>query len=336
MDKVRVALLGTGGYMSVHAKRLSARPDVEIVALGDVSETIVNGFIDRHPAQFPTRPPVFTNPSVMYATARPDAVVIATPHTLHFPHAMQALDAGCHVLVEKPMVTSAPQAHELAAKVRHTGKLLLIGYNTPCFPEFLYLRQSIRDHAYGKLELVTAFLSQNWLKATVGKWRQDPALSGGGEAYDSGAHLFNTLCWTIESPVAEVYAMIDHHGSKVDINSAINVRFDNGVMANVTIAGNCPGNHCFAAYMFEHGHIEVDPCGWGTPWINIWGANGQRVKYPPITGADQTPDDNFIESILDKATPRTTVENGIIQSQLMDAIYESARTGQPVRPASHH
>ena len=84
--------------------------------------------------------------------------------------------------------------------------------------------------------------------------------------------------------------------------------------------------------MFDHGHIECDPCGWGTPWLNIWGPDGRKVKYPPVTGVEQQPDDNFIEAIQGKADPRTTPINGVIQSELMDAIYESARTGGPAKP----
>jgi predicted dehydrogenase len=56
------------------------------------------------------------------------------------------------------------------------------------------------------------------------------------------------------------------------------------------------------------------------------------VKYPVIPGRAQTPDDNFIDAILGRAEPRTSLQNGIVQSELMDAIYESARTGLPAKP----
>ncbi len=333
MAKARIAILGCGGFMGVHANRLRAHPDVEIVGLCDVKEELTRSFLQKHLTQVQPPPALFTDPAVMYAQAKPDAVFIATPHTLHFQHGMQALAAGCHVYMEKPMVTAAPDAYALAAEAKKTGKIVVVGYNTPCSPEFNYLRQSIRDKTYGKLELITGYISQGWMTATVNMWRQDPKLSGGGQAYDSGAHLLNSLCWSVESNVAEVSAFIDNHGTQVDINSAFIIRFENGVMASIAISGNSPGGGSYMAYMFDKGRIEID--GWGGGWINVFGNHGQKIKYPVIPGADQTPDDNFIDAILGRAQPRTSPLNGIVQSELMDAIYESARTGKPAKPKKH-
>ena len=73
-------------------------------------------------------------------------------------------------------------------------------------PNFYYTREIIRSGEFGKLELVIGYITQGWKGGTTGTWRQDPKLSGGGQAYDSGAHLLNSLCWAVESKVAEVYA----------------------------------------------------------------------------------------------------------------------------------
>ena len=85
---------------------------------------------------------------------------------------------------------------------------------------------------------------------------------------------------------------------------------------------------------FENGRVEID--GWGGGWIKVFrGGQGHgqgQVKYPPITGQAESPDDNFIDAILGRAQPQTSPINGVIQSELMDAIYESARTGQVARP----
>ncbi len=124
----------------------------------------------------------------MYTELHPDAVLISTPHTLHFAQGMQALEAGCHIYMEKPMVTSLEHAYRLADQVRESGKILVIGYNTPCSPEFYYVRQLIREKTFGNLEMVSGYLSQG---SAAGKRQMaaESALSGGGQAYDSGAHL---------------------------------------------------------------------------------------------------------------------------------------------------
>jgi len=330
MGKVRVAILGCGGMSGAHAGRFKENKDVEIVGLCDVKEEIVNGYIDRNLKEYAPRPQVFTDAGKMYAAVKPDAVTIVTPHTQHYDQAVQALDAGLHVLMEKPMVTQADHAHKLAAMVKQKGKIFVIGYNTPCSPEFAYLRDVIRNKTLGKLELVVGYLSQNWMKFTTGLWRQEPALSGGGQAYDSGAHLLNSLCWSVEQDIEKVFAFVDNHGTKVDINSSINIKFANGVLASIVVSGNCPKSDAHMSYIFDGGKIDID--GWGGSWIKVSPGDGKDIKYPEIKGQAQSPNDNFIDAILGRAEPRTNATNGIIQSELMDAIYESARTGLPAKP----
>ncbi len=129
-----------------------------------------------------------------------------------------------------------------------------------------------------------------------------------------------------------LFAFLDNHGSKVDINSSINVRFENGVFASIVVSGNCPspgGTHM--AFIFDDGRVEID--GWSGGWIRVFKGNKQ-VENPPIPDAGSTPDDNFIDAILGRAEPRTSAVNGIIQCELMDAIYESGETGQPASPKS--
>jgi len=332
MSKVTLAMIGCGGNSSGHARRLKQHQDVKIVAACDVNTEIANNYIDRNLPEVEPRPKAFDDIPKMLNEIKPDAVLISTPHTLHFEQGMMALDAGCHVFMEKPMVTSAEHAYKLAEKVKETGKVFVVGYNTPCSANFYYLRETIRNKTLGNLELVTGYITQNWMRATMGRWRQEPELSGGGQAYDSGAHLLNSLCWSVEDKVDEVFAFIDNHGTKVDINSSINIRFENGVMAGIVISGNCPapgGTHM--AFIFDNGRIEID--GWGGGWIHVFEGN-QRIEEPPITeDMNAGPADyNFIDAILGRAEPRTSPENGIIQSELMDAIYESAETGKPAKP----
>lgn len=143
MSKLRFVLLGCGGMMGGHARRLAGHPEAEIVGLCDVNEEIVRGFAERNLAGTSEKPAFYTDIDVMYAEQEPDAVVISTPHTQHYAQGVQALEAGCHVYMEKPMVTALADAYALDAKVKAAGKILVIGYNTPCSAEFYYLRELI-------------------------------------------------------------------------------------------------------------------------------------------------------------------------------------------------
>jgi predicted dehydrogenase len=190
------------------------------------------------------------------------------------------------------------------------------------------LRDIIRSNELGTLEVISGWLSQDWKRLTVGLWRQDPKLSGGGQMYDSGAHLFNSLVWTVEQQISQVHAFVDNSGTPVDINGTANIRFANGILATIMIAGNCSGNGAGMAYCFEDGLVEID--GWSGSWIKVSRRDGKET--PAVDAGSDTPNDNFIDAILGRAEAQTSVRNGIIQSELMDAIYESARTGQVARP----
>ena len=228
---LRVGILGCGKMSRNHARKILAHPDAELAALCDVDTALIENWVaenlQEELAGAPS-PPAYDDAAAMYGEAGLDAVVISTPHTAHFAHGRQALAAGCHVFMEKPMVTATDQARELERLVAESGRILVVGYNTPSTPTFRYLREVVRSGRLGKLELVNGFLSQNWRKTTTGTWRQVPALSGGGQAYDSGAHLLNSVVWTVESSPRQVFSFMDYLGTPVDINSVMAVRFANG------------------------------------------------------------------------------------------------------------
>ncbi len=331
MNKIKMAILGCGGMSGEHAKRYKTHPDVELVGLCDVNEEIVRGYIAKNLADSDANPQIFTDFETMLSTVKPDAVTIVTPHTMHFEHGMKAIEHGCHVFMEKPMVTDSKDAKVLKKAVEASGKILVVGYNASCTPAMQWLRDAIRSQEYGKLETVTGWQTQGWAKGTAGSWRQNPALSGGGQMYDSGAHMFNSLVWSVESPVEVVFSFIDNVGTPVDINGVVNIRFQNGVLATMTIAGNCNAGGGGMVYTFEQARVEID--GWNGKWIKVFKGWGEPEPIE-IPGEKQLPNDNFIDAILGRAGAQTSPLNGLIQSQLMDAIYESAQSGAPARPVN--
>lgn len=336
MSKVRLAMLGCGGIMNKHAKQAEKlTDDVEIVGLCDVVDANMDRLIERSLGFMASPPPKFADREKMYTQTKPDAVVIATPHTLHYDDACEALGHGCHILMEKPMVTDLEQAYDLVDRIAKAGKFLCVAYNTPCTEELYTLRDIIRNQTYGKLKVVSLNLSQNWYQGTKGKWRQDPALSGGGQMYDSGAHPLSSLIWTVESDVDEVYAQIDKLDSQVDINGTATIRFTNGVLASIAISGEGPTG-TQGCWIFERARIEMNPWWAGHFDVTVLPAGGgfasDKVKYPQMTGKNAEPLDNFIDAILGRDEPRTSPTTGVQQSQLMDAIYRSAETGKPAKP----
>ena len=328
---LRVGILGCGKMSRNHARKILAHPDAELAALCDVDTALIENWVaenlQEELAGAPS-PPAYDDAAAMYGEAGLDAVVISTPHTAHFAHGRQALAAGCHVFMEKPMVTATDQARELERLVAESGRILVVGYNTPSTPTFRYLREVVRSGRLGKLELVNGFLSQNWRKTTTGTWRQDPALSGGGQAYDSGAHLLNSVVWTVESSPRQVFSFMDYLGTPVDINSVMAVRFANGVLASITVSGNCAAAGAGLTYIFSGGRIDID--GWTGSWMRVF--DGADEIEPELPGGAGSPIGNFVDAVLGRAEPATSARNGVVYSELMDAVYASHHSGRPEAP----
>ena len=330
MKQIRLAIIGCGGFVRSHVRAINDHvPEVRIVALCD----IIKAHADRLRRDLPPgkRPAFFIDYRDLLAEVKPDAVIVSTPHTLHFRHAYDSLGAGAHVMVDKPMVTDSAQARRLVARSAKTGLALNVAIQGTHTDTFAYARQLIGDGTMGELQLVTGVLAQDWLDLTRGWWRQDPKLSGGGQLYDSMAHVLSAMMFLVGSPVAEVQCFTDYKGSRVDINAVGCIRFRNGTLGAITCGGNCAAWHSALTLQGRNALMEISPHGGGFRVL------GQKMPKP-ITRVPRgwkiptvTPARNFADVILGRAEPRCGGHLGILLADLMDALYASAAAGRPVK-----
>lgn len=326
---VRIGLLGCGMWAGMHARRLKEMRDVaEVVALCDLSTDITKAFAKRHFTGTDIKPAHFDDAQKMYDEANIDCVYIVTPHSLHYEHACQALEANVHMLVEKPMVINVKDAYDLRDRINASDRKFIIGYNSPCTPPLLLLKKIITDQRFGKLQMVTGYLTQDWMRGTTGAWRQKPEISGGGEAYDSGAHIFCSLVWSVASSPKTVSATIETFDAPVDINSLVNIRFENDVLASISINGDTRVMGADMSFIFDSARVRIDP--WFGTRIQARDVKGSIDLTDELGDKEVTPTRHIIDVIQGKSEPTTTPENGVHQSELMDAIYESARLGRTV------
>jgi predicted dehydrogenase len=326
--KVRVGLVGCGGMARGHARRLLEEKEVEVAAICDPVKNYTAAYQKEIFKPAGLEPKVFSEYGRMLSGTALDAVVLSTPHTLHYEEVVEALERGLHVLVEKPMVTDSGQARDVVERARGSGRVVAIAFQGPCSPEFAYVRNVLRRGGIGTLQVVDAFVAQDWMRKTVGKWRQDPKLSGGGQLYDSGAHMINGMLWFVERAPTEVYAAMDYRGTAVDINSVLTLRFGDGCLGSVACLGHAVGfAHQISLYGSE-GVLRAGVHGGGLEHID---ASGQPVKYPYVPYEPQSPVRNFVNAIQGRDEVRCGPEYGLMLSLLMDAAYESVRTGQPVQ-----
>jgi len=326
MAEIRMGFIGCGGNARGHIGRSLEFPEVEIVALNDVSQTSIALTQERHPdvAELPT----FSDYREMLAKVEMDAVQISTPHTLHFEQIMDSLDKGLHVLTEKPMVCTVDHAQQVITKAEETGKILMIAYQRHLMPQFRYVRNQIMAGELGEIQFVSALQDQAWYRGSRGKWRQQLALSGGGQLNDSGSHLLDIILWMTGLEVEQVHACMENFESEVDINSALTIRFRSGAMGNISVVGNSP-----ARGMWE------DITIWGTKAVVYMRQGRITIKTmlsseacePSGLPGGASPDQNFVDAVLGRDEVQVPAVCGLRVIELTEAAWKSAETGQPVR-----
>jgi predicted dehydrogenase len=166
-----------------------------------------------------------------------DVVAIVTPNDLHYASARACLDAGFHVICDKPLTTSVSDAEELCAAAARAGRLLAVTYNYSGYPLVRSARAMVQGGELGRIHLVQVEYLQDWLlqplEATGHKqaaWRTDPARSGpAGCLADIGSHAFHLAEFICGLQVVRLAAELSTlvPGRRVDDNAHVSLRFDN-------------------------------------------------------------------------------------------------------------
>lgn len=169
---------------------------------------------------------------------RPDgieAVAIVTPNNVHFPAAKAFLEAGIHVICDKPMTSTLADARKLAALVEKTGKVFVLTHNYTGYPMIRQAREMVAKGQLGDIRVVQAEYPQDWLTEAIeasgqkqASWRVDPKQSGaGGSLGDIGTHAYNLARFVSGLELDSVSADIDAFvpGRQLDDNANVLLRF---------------------------------------------------------------------------------------------------------------
>lgn len=319
MEKVRVAMVGCGGFQRYRLGNLQKVREAEVVALVDPSPDQIKLTKEAHLSLADL--PEFQDDAEMLASVKPDAIMIATPHTQHVDQILRGLEAGAHVCCEKPLVTSVEHAHKVIAARDKAGKVGMVSYQRHFQAEFRWIKNRIDSGAAGKVRFISALQCQGWLRGTAGTWRQQHSLSGGGQLNDSGSHLIDILLWATGVKAASVSALCENYGTEVDIDTSASIKFANGALGSLTVVGSATGWHeditiqCEnEAYYMRQGKLTVKETA-GPIW--------EAVDLP----GNSTPDQNFIHSILGKVPCESPFECGLEVIRLTEAAWESAAAG---------
>jgi predicted dehydrogenase len=254
---------------------------------------------------------------------------ILSPHAYHHDQAVASLEAGLDVLLEKPMVMSGAEAESLIATRDRTGKLLVVAFQGSLSPHVRKASAMLHAGELGELLNISAVIWQDWATNTTGTWRQEPAISGGGFLFDTGAHMLNTVADLAGEEFSEVAAWLDNRGRPVEILAAIMGRLESGALVTMNGCGETAPSCASDIRVF---------CTEGFLRTGAWGGflemqrPGERafepVEVPPSLGVW----DQFLAVREGRIANPSPPEVGLRMARLYDAIKESAgRNGVPVR-----
>lgn len=327
MDQLRVGLIGCGNISHGHVRNLLSAGEVAITGLAEPSDEHVTALQRAAPGLGGVA--TFPSAAELLEAVALEAVVIMTPHALHYEHVMLALDRGLHVLCEKPLACSPHEAREIARRAEGAGLVVTVNYQRRLDPAYLRLRRAVAEGELGELRTINMLWGQNWGPLTSGSWRQNPELSGGGMLFDSGSHLLDVLLWLVGSRPETVMALVDRLGTPVDINSVATVRFANGVLGQLTSNGDAPvpwietvvvtGKQGVMRYEFEPQY----------PWRSgrlFWYRDGE-VTQPVLPTTASSIDNAWVQCIRAQAPNPAPPEAGVQVADLTAAIYRSASEG---------
>jgi predicted dehydrogenase len=329
MPKLKVAMIGVGGMARHHIRQILKQSET----------TEITVFCEPSAEQANTSAAIFTEAGLTPPPNQPDlgkllkehpvdAAFIITPHAYHCEQTKACLEAGLDVLLEKPMVMNAAEARDLIAVRDRTRRLLVVAFPGSLSPQIRKAEQILRGGQAGKLLSISATVWQNWGPGTVGSWRQEPAISGGGFLFDTGAHMLNTVVDLAGEEFTEVCAFLDNYNRPVETLGAVIGRLASGGLVSLHGCGEAIPSCNSNIYVFTSQAILR---------TGIWGemldmqksgeSKFRKVRVPTHLGVWE----QFLDVRAGKMENPCPPEVGLRMAHLYDAIKASAaQDGKPV------
>jgi predicted dehydrogenase len=323
-ERLKIGIVGGGSAALAHAGRLLAVEGVALVGCADVDPSAARSLADRFSTD--ARPvPSFADHSELIRGASPEALAIFTPHPSHYRPAMDALQAGCHVFIEKPLSTNVQEAVDIVNVARSRDLKVGVGHHFRLLPSLVRAREMLAEGSIGPVRLVTATLAQPWLESHRGEehaWRFDPRFAGGGILADSGIQLVDALLWTAGQPAELVSAIQAREGSGLDLVTTASIRLADGTLATIAISGVSPGPLFELVYHGEAGRLRATDGS-----LTREEGDGQAVAIA-LPERPESIDANFVASVLDGSSLCCPAEQALDSVRLLEAIARSATIGQ--------
>ena len=346
--KARIGFIGAGWWATTnHMPLLKARPDVEMVSACGLDKAV----LARCKRDFG-----FAHTTSDYRELLKqdlDGVVVASPHAFHAEHALAALKAGCHVLVEKPFTTNAKKAREIVALGRKKRLHIVVPYGWHYRPIGRKAREVMVTGAIGKVEFVLCHMASQLKNLFTGRsfdfkegayvipklstWA-DPRLSDGGYGQGQLSHATGMMLWLTGLQPTEVYARMTQPGAKVDMYDAMSVKFAGEAIGNIsgaaTLPMGTPGSFQLDVRIFGRKGMLVLDIARDHLSLHRHDGRHETIALEPGDGAYRCdgPPNEFIDLVLGRTKTNSSPGEVALRSvEILDAAYRSSRSGKSER-----
>lgn len=352
MSKLKVGVIGTGiGRHHLHGYSQLA-DTVEITAICDVDETRLKEAGDTY--NVPLR---YTNVYDFIHSGEIEAVSICLPNNLHTPIAIAALEAGLHVLCEKPLADTVTGAQKIVEAAAVSPGKFMICYNRRYRPDVRWIKSALSEGALGDIYQVKT----GWVRETGipgwGGWFTNKELAGGGALIDLGVHMLDLTLWMLDYPQpltvsGSVRANFGPRQAKswgprsgqpapfsVEDLALAFVRLNGGATLSLETSWASHGrpgmDDFYLTLLGTAGTLEFYVANYSTEntltlYTEINGA--PVVTRPAIKSTARSDHDyavaEFVKCIREDITPAASAEQGLTIMKVIEAIYQSAQAGQ--------
>ena len=351
MAKLKIAVVGVGSISNYHINSYFKNPDVEVYAFCDINEARLQYMGQKHGI---TR---LYNDEAQMLRELPeiDAVSVCTWNSAHAPCTIMALDAGKHVLCEKPMATSVEEALAMQEAAERNGKLLMIGFVRRFGKDCDIVKDLADEGTLGEVYYAKAVNMRR--NGHPGGWFGDKSRSGGGPLIDLGVHSIDLVRYILGKPnVTSVYgATFTKLGDRSNLKTAkayqsvsagkqdvcdcedlaaATIRFDNGAVLTVDMSFslNLEADQSYVQLFGTKSGVKLDDKvrlfsemnGYMTN-VDLYGKTGIDVGEAFVGEIN-----NFIGAVKGDTPCRCPAEDGVELMRILTAIYQSAETGHEV------
>jgi predicted dehydrogenase len=347
MSKVRIGFIGAGWWATWnHIPILSKHPDVELAGVCRLGKEMLQTVQEKFGFPFATE-----DYRELLAQGL-DGVVVTSPHHLHYEHARAALEAGCHVMVEKPMTLKASEAWDLVNTAKAKGLQVIVPYGWHYKPFVQEAKRLMNDGVVGAVEYVLCHMASPTKSLFGGDGsppsEQAPTIAapdprtwqapeqGGGYAHGQVTHSSALMFWLSGLRAREVACRMTRPNAQVDMYDAAHVTFENGALGTVSGAATLPDGSKF----------QVDVRIFGDEGCLLLDVERERVEVRRHDGKNvnleishnagaydcDTPPVRFVELIQGKGSNDSPGEVAARSVELIDAMFRSAAEGgKPVQ-----